>query len=101
MKKIYLSVLLLGATLFTFAQSKIDLNGQAMLRQYKLMEKLGSDNPFKTDKKDLNTIQPFGDMPERVVVLIDLNKDANLAELEAEGATTLFTSTSTRARLSI
>ena len=86
MKKIYLSILLAGATLFSFAQSKIDLNGQAMLHQYKLMEKLGSENPFKAEKEDLNTIKPFGDMPERVVVLIDLNKEANLAELEAEGA---------------
>ena len=86
MKKIYLSILLAGATLFSFAQSKIDLNGQAMLHQYKLMEKLGSENPFKAEKEDLNVIKPFGDMPERVVVLIDLNKDANLAELEAEGA---------------
>lgn len=86
MKKIYLSVLLVGATLFSFAQSKIDLNGQAMLRQYKLMEKLGNDNPFNTDKKELNTIQPFGNMPERVVVLVDLNKDADVVEIEAEGA---------------
>lgn len=86
MKKIYLSVFLAGATLFSFAQNKIDLSGQVMLRHYKTAEKFGVDNVLSTEIKNENTIMPFGKAPERVVVLVDLNKDADLAELETEGA---------------
>ena len=87
MKKVYLSVILASATLLLFAQSKIDFAGQAALKQYNYIEQLGENNLLKSDEKvELNTIQPFSKAPERIVVLVDLNKDADLAELEAEGA---------------
>ena len=86
MKKIYLSFILAGATLFSFAQSKIDLAGQAMLRQYEISKKFGTTDVSQVEIKESKTIKPFGKAPERIVVLIDLNKDADLAELEAEGA---------------
>lgn len=86
MKKIYLSFILAGATLFSFAQSKIDLAGQAMLRHYEISKKFGNENVLSAEINESNTIKPLSKMPERVVVLVDLNKDADLAELEAEGA---------------
>ena len=86
MKKIYLSVFLAGATLFSFAQSKIDLIGQGLLKQQSFIEKLGEDALLKTEKDDAPSIQPFGANPERIVVLVDLEKGADIAELEAAGA---------------
>ena len=38
MKKIYLSLFLAGATLLSFAQSKIDLVGQGLLKQQSFIE---------------------------------------------------------------
>ena len=84
MKKIYLSVFLAGVTLFTFAQSKIDLASQGLLRQQDFLEKLGDDALLQTEK-DGSLIKPFGNDVKRIVVLIDLEKDANVAEIEAEG----------------
>lgn len=86
MKKIYLSVLLMGATLFSFAQGKIDMSGQVSLRHYGFSEKFGTENVLSSEINSSNTIQPLSKVPERVVVLVDLNKGADLAELEAEGA---------------
>ena len=86
MKKIYLSVFLAGATLFSFAQSKIDLIGQGLLRQQSFIEKLGKDALLKTEKDDNQSIQPFDTNTNRIVVLVDLGKDADIAELEATGA---------------
>lgn len=86
MRKIYLSIVLAGATLFASAQSKIDLAGQAMLRQYEISKKFGVEDVLSSEINSSNTIQPLSKAPERVVVLVDLNKDADLAELEAEGA---------------
>lgn len=84
MKKIYLSVFLAGVTLFSFAQSKIDLASQGLLRQQDFLEKLGDDALLQTEK-DGSLIKPFGNDVKRIVVLIDLEKDANVAEIEAEG----------------
>lgn len=84
MKKIYLSVFLAGVTLFSFAQSKIDLASQGLLRQQDFLEKLGDDALLQTEK-DGSLIKPFGNDVKRIVVLIDLGKDANVAEIEAEG----------------
>lgn len=86
MKKFYLSIILASVTLFSFAQNKIDLAGQMMLRNYKIAEKLGIENEISTQIEESNTIKPFGKAPERVLVLVDLNKDADIAEIEAEGA---------------
>ena len=86
MKKIYLSLFLAGATLLSFAQSKIDLVGQGLLKQQSFIEKLGEDALLKTDKENTPSIQPFGTNPERIVVLVDLEKNADIAELEATGA---------------
>lgn len=86
MKKFYLTVFLAGATLFSFAQSKIDLTGQATLKQYNYVEKLGDNFLLKADKGELSTIQPFANVPERVLVLVDLNLNADLTDLEAQGA---------------
>lgn len=77
---------LAGATLFSFAQSKLDLTSQALLKQYDYVEKMGKDFQLKTGKEELSTINPFSKAPERVLVLVDLNLNANLAELEAQGA---------------
>lgn len=86
MRKIYLSFILASATLFSFAQSKIDLIGQGLLKQQSFIEKLGEDALLKTDKLDASSIQPFDTNTERIVVLVDLEKDADIAELEATGA---------------
>lgn len=86
MRKIYLSFILASATLFSFAQSKIDLIGQGLLKQQSFIEKLGEDALLKTDKLDASSIQPFDTNTDRIVVLVDLEKDADIAELEATGA---------------
>ena len=86
MKKIYLSVFLAGVTLFSFAQSKIDLIGQGLLKQQSFIEKLGEDALLKTENDKAPSIHPFGVNPERIVVLVDLEKGADISELEATGA---------------
>ena len=86
MKKIYLSLFLAGATLLSFAQSKIDLVGQGLLRQQSFIEKLGEDALLKSDKGDDCSIQPFGGDSKRIVVLVDLEKGFNGADLEVDGA---------------
>ena len=72
--------------MFSFAQSKIDLIGQGLLKQQSFIEKLGEDALLKTDKLDASSIQPFDTNTDRIVVLVDLEKDADIAELEATGA---------------
>ena len=74
MKKIYLSVFLAGATLLSFAQSKIDLVGQGLLKQQSFIEKLSKDALLKTEKDDNQSIQPFDTNTDRIVVLVDLEK---------------------------
>ena len=86
MKKIYLSVFLAGATLFSFAQSKIDLVGQGLLKQQSFIEKLGEDALLKSDKGDNSSIRPFDTNVDRIVVLVDLENGADISELEVEGA---------------
>lgn len=86
MKKIYLSVILAGATVVSFAQNKIDLVGQGLLKQQAFVEKLGDKALIKAEKGENCAIKPFGNEIERIVVLVDLEKGADIAELEAEGA---------------
>ena len=86
MKKIYLMLFLAGATLISSAQSKIDLVGQGLLKQQSFIEKLGEDALLKTDKIGASSIQSFDTNTDRIVVLVDLEKDADIAELEATGA---------------
>lgn len=86
MKKIYLSLFLAGATLLSFAQSKIDLIGQGLLKQQSFIEQLGNDallNPV--DGKNCS-IQPFGTDAKRIVVLVDVEEGTSLADLEVDGA---------------
>ena len=86
MKKIYLSVFLAGATLFSFAQNKIDLVGQGLLKQQSFTGKLGENAFLKTAKGENVSIQPFGANAERILVLVDLEKGADMSELEVDGA---------------
>ena len=86
MKKIYLSLFLAGATLLSFAQSKIDLIGQGLLKQQSFIEKLGKDALLQPIDGKNCSIQPFGGDSERIVVLVDLEKGYNGADLEVDGA---------------
>ena len=86
MKKIYLSLILVSATLFAFAQNKIDLMSQGLLKQQAFIEQLGENALLKTEKGDKGTIMPFGNDVKRIVVLVDLEDGADISELEAEGA---------------
>ncbi len=86
MKKFYLSIFFAGVTIFSFAQNKIDLVGQGLLKQQSVGEKFGDDALLKSDEGDVVSIKPFGGETERIVVLVDLENDADIAELEAKGA---------------
>ncbi len=86
MKKIYLSVILAGVAMLTSAQNKIDLVGQGLIKQQAFIEKLGDKALLTNDKEENHTLQPFGKDVERIVVLVDLEEDADIAELEATGA---------------
>ena len=86
MKKIYLSLFLAGATLLSFAQSKIDLVGQGLLRQQSFIEKFGKDVLLQPIDGETCSIQPFGGESRRIVVLVDLEKGYNGADLEVDGA---------------
>ena len=86
MKKIYLSVILASVAMLISAQNKIDLVGQGLIKQQAFIEKLGDKALLIDDKEDNLSIQPFGKEAGRIVVLVDLEEDADIAELEAAGA---------------
>ena len=86
MKKIYLSVILASVAMLISAQNKIDLVGQGLIKQQAFIEKLGDKALLIDDKEDNLSIQPFGKEAGRIVVLVDLEEDADIAELEATGA---------------
>ena len=84
MRKIYLTLLLLSSLLLSNAQSKINMEGLRLLREYKLKhdEMLVSSNISKNSCS--NNAQS-----ERIATIVALNDGATIADLEAHGGEVL------------
>ena len=86
MKKLYLSVILLGSVILSNAQSNINLAGQNLLRKYKLEQNHGivpsSVSPIAIETTQLKK----GD---NIAVIVELGEDATIEDLELAGAKVL------------
>lgn len=86
MKKLYLSVFLLGSVILSNAQSNINLAGQNLLRKYKLEQNHGivpsSVSPIAIETTQLKK----GD---NIAVIVELGEDATIEDLELAGAKVL------------